>query len=213
MQPVTQEENSSFLFSTLSVAVWRPLLEEMQYRFLLNSALGDKGLRRWFGRSKSNSSESAAIDLIMENNGLSVSESAQNSISKTCLWTSFLFALTRFGWLCSSFDDGTTSPYSWTVGFSLSLLGHLSSIPLSEVRSMLKVAFSMLALHQAVTTFLVAVNIYQPVYNKHGLMGSIGSHVAWTTGIPTIPFRLAKKLYDGTKKRSNTTMITDRTEP
>jgi len=203
--------SSSFLFSTLAISVWRPVLEETQYRFLLNSALGDKGLRRLFGRSTSKDAESGSgVDT--EKNDLSISE-PQGSISKACLWTSFLFALTRFGWLCSNFQNDSTSPYSWTVGFSLSLLGHLSSVPLSEVRSVLQYASSLLAIHQAVTTFLVAVNIYQPMYSKNGLFGSIGSHIAWTTGIPTIPFRLAKKIYDGSKKTPNTTEeITQGTE-
>ncbi|CAJ1936367.1 unnamed protein product [Cylindrotheca closterium] len=200
---------SSFFFSTVGISIWRPVLEETQYRFILSSVLGDKGLRRWFGRSKSTISEESMATVHMDKNDLPVSKTTKGKISKTCLWTSFFFAVTRFGWLCSNFDDGSTSPYSWAVGFSLSLLGHLSSVSLSEVRPVLQYALLFLSLHQAVSTFLVAVNIYEPMYREKGLIASIGSHVAWTTGIPTIPFRIAKRIYDGSKKNGPNTVMTE----
>lgn len=197
--------STSFFCSTVAMSIWRPVTEEIQYRLILNSAIGDKGLRKWFGSSNSTITDDsmAAADMDKSNN-MPVSESSRRKISKTCLWTSFFFAISRFGWLCSNFDDGSMSPYSWAVGFSLSLLSHLSSIPLSEVRPMLQYALLFLSLHQAVTTFFVSVNIFEPMYRTKGLTASIGSHVAWTTGIPTIPFRVAKKLYDGSKHGKTT---------
>ncbi|KAL3936978.1 MAG: hypothetical protein SGBAC_007813 [Bacillariaceae sp.] len=202
--------SSNFLFSTVAVSVGRPVVEEIKYRFLLNSAIGDKGLSRWFGNSNSTIiTAPMAADVENMNTSDPSGAKSRGTVSKTCLWTSLFFAVTRFGWLSSKFDTRSTSPYAWTVEFCLSVLAHLSSVPLVEVRPMLQYALSFLALHQAVTTFLVAVNIYEPMYRSNGLMASIGSHVAWTTGIPTIPFRIAKKVYEGTKKGPNTIMTND----
>lgn len=187
---------SWFLLSTLAISVWRPILEEIQYRFLVTKIVGEERLGQSFGVAKSSMVE--PLVLLEESpvtNQSTNTTSMSNSMSRSALLSSFLFAATRLGWLCTSPDNLSPSPYAWTVGFCQSVLGHLSSNAMSELRPLLHSGLTFLALHQSITTFLLSINIYVPFYNERGIFASIGAHVAWTTGIITIPFRMARRLY------------------
>eukprot|EP00980_Cylindrotheca_fusiformis_P006639 scaffold1390_cov138-Cylindrotheca_fusiformis.AAC.42 len=188
---------SWFLLSTLAISVWRPILEEIQYRLFVTKIVGEERLGRSFGMAKSSMVEPMVLTLetINTTDTTDSNSTSMDSLSRSSLLSSFLFASTRLGWLCTSPDNVTPSPYAWTVGFSQSIFRLFSINGMSEIRPILQAGLTFLAMHQAVTTFLLSINIYAPFYKERGIFASIGAHIAWTTGIITIPFRLMRRLY------------------
>jgi hypothetical protein len=203
---------SSWFLSTLAVAVWRPILEEFQYRFLVTKIIGEESLGQSYGLAKSSMVEPLVVlETTNSTTNNTATTTTSNPLSRSFLLSSFLLAATRLGWLCTSPDNVSPSPYAWTVGFCQSALAHLSSNAMSELRPMLQSGLTFLALHQSITTFLVSINIYDPIYKERGIFASMGAHIAWTTGIITIPFRMAKRLFSGSslpKLRSVSTNTT-----
>jgi hypothetical protein len=216
---------ASFLSSVFAVLIWRPAVEEWEYRSILNKCLFAPGLLQsvFFSRGSSVVNHVKFIPLDNNNNLLTntqpQSENGNDNNNQSITTThkswrngkillpvatesnrillgSVLFATTRLGWL--SWDpvsgDHSTSPYSWTIGFLQSIMAHFSSQVLPEVRPGLRIWILLLAIHQTVSTFLVAQYIFASVYRERGLAASIGAHVTWTISKGTIPFRLLGRL-------------------
>ena len=122
--------------------------------------------------------------------------------STRILLGSLLFATTRLGWLSSDpFDTValSNSPYGFTIGFLQSIGSLVSSgggVP--EVRQSLRIFILLLAIHQTVSSFLVAQHVFAGIYRQRGLAASVGAHVSWTVGKGTIPFRLVWKFWQST---------------
>jgi hypothetical protein len=221
----------SALFTSVAVLIWRPMIEEIQYRYLLNRIIG-RGRRKIpqkklneNGDSNHHASSSKVefipVDVhadaeaantppvVTEVNGSSESESElvlpdAVGLSRSLLLSSFFFATTRLAWLCArpndaallpfSFLQSATSPYVWSVGFLQSAMSVFSSRALSELAPLLQKGFMLLAVHQSVSTFFVALHLFSPLYQQRGLAASVGAHVAWTVGKMTIPIRLLWRL-------------------
>jgi hypothetical protein len=119
--------------------------------------------------------------------------------STRILLGSLLFATTRLGWLSSDPADTialSNSPYGFTIGFLQSIGSLVSSgggVP--EVRQSLRIFILLLAIHQTVSSFLVAQHVFASIYRQRGLAASVGAHVSWTVGKGTIPFRLLWKFW------------------
>jgi hypothetical protein len=142
------------------------------------------------------------------------SSSTAAAQSKCILLGSILFGTTRLGWLAGDgvvvsttthrspdfFDSilcssSSSSPYRWTIGFLQSVMAHFTSHLLPEVRPSLSIWILLLAIHQTVSTFLVAQHVFATVYSEGGLAASVGAHVTWTVSKGTIPFRVAGRLW------------------
>ena len=228
----------SFLSSVVAIVIWRPSVEEWQYRSILDKLLF--GVPRWVldrGQKISPTVSSAIqqvgtiipgakrsnIDGIANNNETVVEENAvinekvtnltsTNSTdedtevssllpkeSTRILLGSLLFATTRLGWLSIDPTDTvglSNSPYGFTIGFLRSIGSIFSSG--AEIRRGLRSFVLLLAIHQTVSTFLIAQNIFASIYREKGLAASVGAHMSWTVGKGTIPFRLAWKFWQST---------------
>jgi hypothetical protein len=226
------ENNNIFplLSSVIAVLVWRPAVEEWEYRSVLNKLLFAPNMiqSKRFLRRRRPSSESMVefIPLEKATNAVapipSVSPSNQlpsgqlklsttaTAQSKRILLGSILFATTRLGWLAGArpatgnFDDSTWSsslPYSWTIGFIQSVMAHFSSHLLPEVRPGLSIWILLLAIHQTVSTFLVAQHVFVTVYSEGGLAASMGAHLTWTISKGTIPLRVVGRLWRWWRRR------------
>ena len=121
--------------------------------------------------------------------------------STRILLGSLLFATTRLGWLTSdpadTVVDLSNSPYGFTIGFLQSIFSLLSSgrATVPEVRHGLRIFILLLAIHQTVSSFLVAQHVFAGIYRRRGLAASVGAHVSWTVGKGTIVFRLFLKVW------------------
>ena len=119
------------------------------------------------------------------------------SESTRILLGSLLFATTRLGWLSTDPADPvglSNSPYGFTIGFIQSILSlFLGGRETSEIRHGVRIFILLLAIHQTVSTFLVAQHVFAGIYLRRGLAASVGAHVSWTVGKGTIIFRLLWK--------------------
>ena len=229
----------SFVSSMFTLVVWRPAVEEWEYRSILNKLLfapriiqqqmtqrfsyqQQQQLQQWYNPYHYRHQQRRQMMMTMiplykskmmiTINQLSSSSSSSNPTttsrgimsrippvneSNRILLGSILFATTRLGWLSTDpvSSDFSSSPYSWTIGFLQSILSHFSSQVLSEVRPTLRIWLLLLAIHQCVSTFLVAQYVFATVYREKGLAASVGSHIAWTVGKGTIPFRIIWRFY------------------
>ena len=175
-------------------------MEEFQFRFLMNKVIGEERL----GKSSilaikkaGNGEPPSLVKLSQNSDDVKYQSENQNftSLSRSYLLSSFLFAVTRLGWLGARPDDVThPSPYSWTVGFIQSIMAHFSSYALSDLRPRLQMALTIFALHQFISTLLVCLCVFIPFYERGGLAASMGAHLAWTIGKISIPFRFARRL-------------------
>jgi hypothetical protein len=232
----------SALFTSVAVLIWRPMIEEIQYRYLLNRIIGKgRGKIRQEKLNKNGDSNHPASSskvefipmdadaeaantpqVVTEVNGSSESESEivlpdAVGLSRSLLLSSFFFATTRLAWLCArpndaallpfSFLQSATSPYVWSVGFLQSAMSVFSSRALSELAPLLQKGLMLLAVHQSVSTFFVALHLFSPLYQQRGLAASVGAHVAWTVGKMTIPIRLLWRLTPGTLGASTGTRV------
>jgi hypothetical protein len=204
-----------------TVLLWRPIVEEIQYRYLLGNVLGQ-------GRTGQNTlvneepdhlvhfipvdGSDALVDCeppespLVSNSTLPMLELsiAKGTVaSRRLLLSSIAFALTRLGWLCSSpttvdlanpFLQTAKSPYSWTVAFMQSVMAHFSSRALSEISPLIQRLLLVLAIQQTMSTFLVTWYVFVPLYLERGILASIGAHIAWTIGKATWPIRLLWRL-------------------
>jgi hypothetical protein len=123
--------------------------------------------------------------------------------STRILLGSLLFATTRLGWLSIDPADSvalSNSPYGFTIGFlqSMGVLISTGGGGIPGVRPRLRTFILFLAIHQTISTFLVAQHVFAGIYKRRGLAASVGAHVAWTIGKGTIPFRLAWKFWRST---------------
>jgi hypothetical protein len=211
---VTSNQIVPFLSSVVAVLVWRPAVEEWEYRSILNKFLFAPSVVRnwiWARPSPSSSSISMVEYIPMDesnstrdtkatpklNTEVSLRKKQKITLpdanhSNRILLGSLLFATTRLGWLAwdPASGDLTSSPYSWTIGFLQSIMAHFSSQVLPEVQPGLKIWILLLAIHQTVSTFLVAQNVLAKVYGERGLVASVGAHVTWTISKGTIPLRI-----------------------
>jgi hypothetical protein len=226
----------SFISSMFTLVVWRPAVEEWEYRSILNKLLFAPRIvqQNIIPRSEFSSKKSTTTTTMVQpvslspsttttddsssqikndtNHQLSSSSSSSSTNpssrgiisrvppvneSNRVLLGSILFATTRLGWLSTDpvSSDFSSSPYSWTIGFLQSILSHFSSQVLPEIRPGLRIWIMLLAIHQTVSTFLVAQYVFATVYRERGLAASVGSHVAWTAGKGTIPFRIIYRFY------------------
>jgi len=205
----------SILLTGVSVLLWRPMVEEIQYRYLLGNFLG-KGKRK-INKNIDGESEHMvhfiAVDgsdfaepqitkvsdgAISQKEQSSLS-SSPNQLSRRLLFSSIAYSLTRLGWLCAvpttvdfayPFLQTATSPYSWTVAFIQSAVAHFSSRMLVELSPFLQRSLLLLAVQQTVSTFLITWHVFVPLYLERGILASIGAHIAWTLGKMTWPIRL-----------------------
>lgn len=211
-----------FLSSVVAVLVWRPAVEEWEYRSILNKFLFAPNALQSIGFFKRPASPSVSMVEHISVDGAPIDDAptlpkSEGAISQTntnpkrerrftrvsfnnsnrILLGSILFATTRLGWLAWNpvSGDHSASPYSWTIGFVQSIMAHFSSQVLPEVRPGLKVWVLLLAIHQTVSTFLVAQNIFAKVYGERGLVASIGAHMTWTISKGTLPLRLILRLW------------------
>jgi hypothetical protein len=211
---------ASFLTSVTAVLVWRPAVEELEYRSILNKFFfAPRFFQTKFKKRQSSSLDVPVVEFIPMDNSTYMPSSftkkdgdemdkrpsaPQNrsillplaNESNRILVGSILFATTRLGWL--SWDPVTgdhASPYSWTIGFVQSIMAHFSSQMLPQVRPRLQIWVLLLAIYQTVGTFLMAQNIFANLYRERGLVASVGAHVTWTISKGTIPIRLLWKLW------------------
>ena len=208
---------NTWLISMLAVLVWRPAIEEWQYRSVLDKLLF--GVPRWL-LAKGQAVSPSTIDKIKSikdsvtarigRNETAIVESEQNEDdfapflpdeSTRILLGSFLFATTRLGWLSTDPADAvalSNSPYGFTIGF-LQSLGSLVSE--GGVQRDLRLFLLLLAVHQTISTFFVAQHVFAGIYRRKGLAASVGAHVSWTIGKGTIPFRLVGKVWQSTRAK------------
>ena len=122
--------------------------------------------------------------------------------STRILLGSLLFATTRLGWLSSDPADTislSNSPYGFTIGFLQSIWSLVATGGgVTEVRHGLRIFILLLAIHQTVSSFLVAQHVFAGIYRQRGLAASVGAHVSWTVGKGTIVFRLLWKVWQST---------------
>jgi hypothetical protein len=204
----------------VAVLLWRPLLEEIQYRYLLGIFLG-KGPRKTL-HSKGNQNWDDSSTMVRhlrvdgtyddmphtetqtydDANADSVSSPLRTSSSRRLFLSTVAFAATRLGWLCASpgsidlsypFIQAATSPYAWTVAFVQSATAHFSSLVLSELSPFLQRSLLLLAVQQTLSTFFVTWHVFVPLYEERGIAASLGAHIAWTFGMMTWPMRLIRK--------------------
>ena len=169
--------------------LWRPLIAEFQYRFLI---------QRLFGRihkisSKNNTPKVEFIPLTggerlgnMTTTGTDDAEFPEERplwVTISCL----IFATSQLKWI-------TPDSYS-LAGFFQSGVAHFSGYSLAELRPYLETMLLMVALFQSISTFLLSWHVLSPLYLKAGLAASFGGHVSWMFGLMTIPFRLGHKLF------------------
>lgn len=206
------------LYNALAAFLWRPMMEEVQYRYIFEKLISVRR-PRWFSKgnittttNETGSAVGIAHPLDLNTTAvaglLSVPNSATtllppNTTSHRMILSTFAFATTRLGWFCAHVDridlpilflQFATSPYCWTVGFIESVTTHLSSLVQSELSPFLQRGLMLLALQQAISTFFVTWFVYSPLYKERGLAASIGAHVVWTVGTMTWPIRLLWKL-------------------
>lgn len=233
----TRNQYAAFLSSALAVLVWRPAVEEWQYRSILNKFfLAPDIIQKLPETIKSTAltlrsplrDNTAAPSFTMvefipltsvqkpddegvtterketvdgDDGTVTVRKSVLPSLSESrrILLGSLLFATTRLGWLSADCpgDDLYASPYGWTIGFLQSIRTHFSSQVLLEVRPSIRIWILLLAIHQAVSTFLVAQHVLANLYRERGLAASVGGHIAWTVGKGTIGFRFLWRLLIG----------------
>ncbi|KAG7348001.1 hypothetical protein IV203_016706 [Nitzschia inconspicua] len=215
----TSNQLTSLLSSAVAILVWRPAVEEWEYRSILNKLLFAPNEIRSRVRKIPVSSTVSMVEYIPVEGGNVTSNQgiASDGILSTTpdkshikrrvvlpaanesnriLLGSILFATTRLGWLAWDPTSGDySSPYSWTIGFLQSIMAHFSSQVLPEVRPSLKIWILLLAIHQTVSTFLVAQNVLAKVYRERGLVAAIGAHMTWTISKGTIPFRIIWRLW------------------
>jgi len=219
----------TFLSSIVAILVWRPAVEEWQYRSVLDKLLfviPRWVVARWrssqpsIPTNETTTSVKAAKDLPISNQTQKIDKGDRNTTSafntpatKTedtdtqflpsestrIFLGSLLFATTRLGWLSSDPTDTvalSNSPYGFTVGFLQSLWSIVSTNEsVVEIPRNLRISILLLAIHQTVSTFLVAQHIFAGIYRQRGLAASVGAHIAWTVGKITIPFRLLWKFW------------------
>ena len=210
---------NTWLISMLAVLVWRPAVEEWQYRSVLDKLLF--GVPRWL-LAKGQAVSPSAIDKIKDmkesltarigtpRNETAITDSDQEDDdfapilpdeSTRILLGSLLFATTRLGWLSTDPADAvalSNSPYGFTIGF-LQSLGSLVSE--GGVQRDLRLFLLLLAIHQTISTFFVAQYVFAGIYRRKGLAASVGAHVSWTIGKGTIPFRLVGKAWQSTRAK------------
>ncbi len=208
-----------FLSSLTAILIWRPAVEEWQYRSVLDKLLF--GVPRWMlakGRDISPSKAAMVrkiktnLTSVLSRNSTSekdegVMETSSNSTmageddlapflpdeSTRILLGSILFATTRLGWLSADPADTvalSNSPYGFTIGFLQSLGSLFASSGGGAVSKDLRILILLLAIHQTISTFFVAQHVFAGIYKRRGLAASVGAHVSWTVGKATIPFRL-----------------------
>ncbi len=199
---------TSFL-TGLAVLLWRPMVEEIQYRYLLGKFLGNG---RNHQQPKVNGESKSMVHFIAVDGSSVLDPQFQNASdspssvtdrptpqSPRLLFSSFAFAFTRLGWLCAvpttmdyvyPFLQTATSSYSWTVAFMQSTIAHFSSWGLSELSPLLQRSLLLLAIQQTVSTFFVTWYVFVPLYLERGILASMGAHMAWTLGKMTWLLRL-----------------------
>lgn len=201
------------LVTGIAAVFWRPMIEEIQYRYLLSKLVG-KGKNSNLQPKINDNSESASLVRFIPVNASSKNEKIQNkpsaatttkrqSVSKSKsrrqFFCSLAFACTRLGWLCAHpetvdpslpFLQTAISPYSWTVAFLQSVLATFSSRVASELSPLVQRSLLLLAIQQTVSTFFVTWHVFIPLYEERGIAASIGAHIAWTFGKMTWPIRL-----------------------
>lgn len=223
-----------FLSSMIAILLWRPAVEEWQYRSVLDKLLFGVprgALARWrklsgtatvmtnedeaddgTEQSLPKTSDSTSAPSLQEVPSPDVEFATINRAddddtyapflpdeSTRILLGSLLFATTRLGWLAADPADTialSNSPYGFTIGFIQSILSLFSSgQAMPEVRHGLRLFLLLLAIHQTVSTFMVAQHVFAGVYRRRGLAASVGAHVSWTVGKGTIFFRLLWKFW------------------
>ncbi|KAG7368672.1 hypothetical protein IV203_031415 [Nitzschia inconspicua] len=215
----TSNQLTSLLSSAVAILIWRPAVEEWEYRSILSKLLFVPNEIRSRVRKIPVSSTMSMVEYIpveggnvtsnqvIASDGILSTTSNKSHIkrravlpaaneSNRILLGSILFATTRLGWLAWDPTSGDySSSYSWTIGFLQSIMAHFSSQVLPEVRPGLKIWILLLSIHQTVSTFLVAQNVLAKVYRERGLIASIGAHMTWTISKGTIPFRIIWRLW------------------
>jgi hypothetical protein len=207
--------------TVLAVVLWRPMLEEVQYRYLLGTVLGKGRTISTVATGNRNSDESSTMVRHLSIDGTFAdiprtdsepiprssddsdvdarTTGLRTSSSRRLFLSTVAFAATRLGWLCASpgsidlsypFIQAATSPYAWTVAFVQSATAHFSSLVVSEVSPFLQRSLLLLAVQQAVSTFLITWHVFVPMYEERGIAASLGAHIAWTFGMMTWPIRL-----------------------
>ena len=107
--------------------------------------------------------------------------------SNISIWlSSFLIATCHLNWL------RVPDSYFFS-GFLKSILSLLSDLSPSELQPILSTIFLALALHQALVTYLVSLNVFTPIYKDRGIVAAMGAHVMWSVGIIILPFRIFGK--------------------
>lgn len=194
------------LLTGVAVVLWRPMIEEIQYRYLLSKLLG-KGRKDQHASIKGDPYGTPVVHFIPVNEAGETTpdpatenvQSSSQSKSRRQFLSSIAFASTRLGWLCANpetvdpslpFLQTAISPYSWTVAFMQSVMAHFSSRVLSELSPLLQRSLLLLAIQQAVSTFFVTWYVFLPLYEERGIAASVGAHMAWTFGKMTWPIRL-----------------------
>ena len=202
---------------SIAVVFWRPMIEEIQYRYLLANLLG-VGRRNTNIQVSGDFKSPTMVKMItsdVRSGGDKTFEGAstktsnggkmdkKQSGSRRLLFSSIAFASTRLGWFCShpetvalpySFLQTAASPYIWTVAFVQSAIAHFSSHVHSELSPFLQRGLMVLAIQQVIATFFVTWNVFLPLYQERGIAASIGAHMAWTFGKMTWPIRLLLRL-------------------
>jgi len=214
--------SQTFLLSVVSAVLWRPMIEEVQYRYLLGSFLGkrrrkttrpveevpqesdDTHLVKFISIEGAEGSDAETTPRVGKSKSSKQDlEPLSGSSSRRLFLSSIIFAMTRLGWLCASagtvdfsyrYAQAAISPYSWTTAFVQSTLAHLSSQVSSELSPFFQRSLLLLAVQQTVSTFLMTWNVFVPLYETRGIAASIGAHMAWTFGKITLPVRLLCKI-------------------
>jgi len=216
-----------FLSSLAAILIWRPAVEEWQYRSVLNKV--SFGAPRWMlARGKELSPNTAAVlrkikkdfnGIVNKSAAMVVEELESKStttnstkadediddlapflpdLSTRILTGSILFATTRLGWL--SVDPGDSVALSNSpYGFTIGFLSSIGSLFTGggSASKDLRILILLLAIHQTISTFYIAQYVFAGIYKRKGLVASIGAHVSWTVGKGTIPFRLGWKFWQG----------------
>jgi len=203
----------------LAVLFWRPMLEELQYRYLLGTVTGPRRRRipesageRTFDQTSTLVRHLLVDGTVMEtqqkiddsNGDTGKASRLRTTSSRRKFVTTVAFAATRLGWLYASpgslnlsypFIQAATSPYAWTVAFVQSVTAHFSSLSLSELSPFLQRSLLLFAIQQMMSTFLITWHVFIPLYEERGIGASIGAHIAWTVGMMTWPIRLIRRAF------------------